>query len=174
MTMIRDKYPLRIFVDETITRLSNISIPVHVLILFLMFSILSYACFLKLPASFRSHFLTIETNVVNFVSPTDSELNFYLLWPIQRTFYFTVVSSSDILVQIFSIILGLGVSLVSRFLLVTTLFYCYCHCYFTVIFQLGHINLNFRFSSPPAPLKMPRPIVFYLGFLLSKVSIMFT
>ena len=39
---------------------------------------------------------------------------------------------------------------------------------------LGQIKLNFRFSSPPAPLKMPRPIVFYLGFLLSKLSIMFT
>ena len=40
--------------------------------------------------------------------------------------------------------------------------------------SLGQIKLDFRFSSPPAPLKMPRPIVFYLGFLLSKVSIMFT
>ena len=37
-----------------------------------------------------------------------------------------------------------------------------------ILFPLGQIKLNFRFSSPPAPLKMPRPTVFYLGFFFVK------
>ena len=52
--------------------------------------------------------------------------------------------------------------------MVNIFFFTSTHIWKKINEWLGQIKLDFRFSSPPAPLKMPRPIVFYLDFFVVK------